>query len=189
MDYTGYANQLSAILKKTSENLDIHAAVVVLLGETNQGFQVMLVKRAENAGDPWSGQTALPGGKRSPEDQNLRETVVRETLEETGINLLVGCRFLGAMEPIRSTQKPGMQILPFVFLQEKEQTVNLNEELTEYFWAPLAEFTKNKETIKFGSKEHSAYIIENHIVWGLTYKILNNLLALLYSIENKNEHD
>ena len=178
--YTGYISKLSEMLNQTYESLDAHAAVVVLLRAVNQGFQVLLVKRAEKVGDPWSGQTALPGGKGTSEDHNLRETVVRETLEETCINLLVGCRFLGTMEPMRSTQKPEMKILPFVVFQEKEQTIDLNEELAEYFWVPLAEFAKNKGTVKFGVDEHSAYIIKNHVVWGLTYRILDKLLALLY---------
>jgi len=178
--YTGYISKLSEMLNQTYESLDAHAAVVVLLRAVNQGFQVLLVKRAEKVGDPWSGQTALPGGKGTSEDHNLRETVVRETLEETCINLLVGCRFLGTMEPMRSTQKPEMKILPFVVFQEKEQTIDLNEELAEYFWVPLAEFAKNKGTVKFGVDEHPAYIIKNHVVWGLTYRILDKLLALLY---------
>jgi len=178
--YTRYANKLSEMLNQSYESLDAHAAVVVLLRAAYQGFQVLLVKRAENSCDPWSGQTALPGGKGTSEDHNLKETVVRETLEETGINLLVDCRFLGAMEPVRSTQKPEMKVLPFVVLQEKEQTIDLNEELAKYFWMPLAEFAKNKGTVKFGGDEYTAYIINNHVVWGLTYRILDKLLALLY---------
>ncbi|MBN1785344.1 MAG: CoA pyrophosphatase [Candidatus Bathyarchaeota archaeon] len=178
--YTGYISKLSEILNQSYESLNTHAAVVVLIRAAHQGFQLLIVKRAENAGDPWSGQTALPGGKRSFVDQNLKETVVRETLEETGINLHVGCRFLGAMEPLTSTQKPGIKILPFVVLQDKKQTISLNEELTEYFWAPLAEFAKNKGTVKFGVDEHPAYIIKSQVVWGLTYRILDKLLAPLY---------
>jgi 8-oxo-dGTP diphosphatase len=157
----------------------------VLLKSTSQGFQVLLVKRAERAGDPWSGQIALPGGKFDADDKDLKATVVRETSEETGINLLVGCRFLGAMEPVRSTQKPEMKILPFVVLQEKEQTITLNEELTEHFWTPLTELAKNKGTTKFCFGEHPAYIIEKGIIWGLTYKILQNLLSLISSIMKK----
>ena len=149
MGCTGPAKRLSMLLTQPIESVDAHAAVVVLLREADLDFQVLLVKRAEKAGDPWSGQTAFPGGKRSPEDQNLKETVVRETSEETSIDLLVGCRFLGAMELVRTTQKPGMKILPFVVLLEKEQTIKLNEELTEYFWAPLKELAKNKRTVIF----------------------------------------
>jgi len=185
MGYIGYAERLSKMLKQTSESLDANAAVVVLLRATNQDFQVLFVKRAEKTGDPWSGQTALPGGKRNPEDRNLKETVVRETFEETSINLLEGCRFLGAMEPVRSTQKPEMQILSFVVLLEKEEAIKLNEELTGYFWTPLKELAKHKGTVKFSFGEYSAYIIENHIIWGLTYKIMHNLLSLSSSIKEE----
>jgi 8-oxo-dGTP pyrophosphatase MutT (NUDIX family) len=190
MGHIGYAERLAEILEQTSECLDAQAAVAVLLRATNQDFQIMFVKRAEKSGDPWSGQTALPGGKRNPEDQNLRETAVRETLEETRINLFEGCRFLGAMEPVRSTQKPEMQILPFVVLIEKEQAIELNEELTEYFWTPLKELAKHKGTAKFSFGEYPAYIIENHVIWGLTYRIMHNLLSLFSSIgEGKPKED
>jgi 8-oxo-dGTP pyrophosphatase MutT (NUDIX family) len=184
MRYIGNAERLAEVLKQTSESLDANAAVVVLLRATNQDFQVLFVKRAEKSGDPWSGQTALPGGKRNPEDRNLKETAFRETLEETRINLFEGCRFLGAME-VETTQKPEMNILPFVVLLEKEQAIKLNEELTEYFWVPLKELAKHKGTVKFSFGEYSAYIIENHIIWGLTYKIMHNLLLLSSSIKEE----
>jgi 8-oxo-dGTP pyrophosphatase MutT (NUDIX family) len=181
--YVGNIKKLAKMLKPTSEKLDANAAVVVLLRATNQDFQVLFVKRAEKSGDPWSGQTAFPGGKGSPEDRDLKETVTRETLEETSINLVEGCRFLGAMEPVRSTQKPEMQVLPFVVLLEREQAIELNEELTEYFWTPLKELAKHKGTAKFSFGEYPAYIIGKQIIWGLTYKILQNLISLFSSIE------
>jgi 8-oxo-dGTP pyrophosphatase MutT (NUDIX family) len=189
MDCIGNAERLAEMLKQTSESLDANAAVVVLLRATNQDFQVLFVKRAEKSGDPWSGQTALPGGKRDPKDQNLKETVVRETLEETSINLFEGCRFLGAMEPVRSTQKPEMKILPFVVLLEKEQAIKLNEELTAYFWTPLKELAKHKGTVKFSFGEYPSYIIEKHVIWGLTYKIMHNLLSLLLSIDKGKQRE
>jgi 8-oxo-dGTP pyrophosphatase MutT (NUDIX family) len=181
--YVGNIQRLAEMLKQKSEKLDANAAVVVLLRATNQDFQVLFVKRAKKSGDPWSGQTAFPGGKGSPEDRNLKETVTRETREETSINLAEGCRFLGAMEPVRSTKKPEMQILPFVVFLEEEQAIELNEELTEYFWTPLKELSKYKGTAKFSFGEHPAYIIDKHVIWGLTYKILQNLLSLFSSIE------
>jgi len=181
LGHIGNAEKLSKKLKQISESLDANAAVVVLLREKGQDFQVLFVKRAEKSDDPWSGQTALPGGKRNPEDRDLKETVVRETLEETSINLLEGCRFLGVMEPLRSTQRPEMKILPFIVLLEKEQTITLNEELTGYFWIPLKELDHHRGTAKFSFGEYPAYIIENHIIWGLTYRILKKLLSILES--------
>jgi 8-oxo-dGTP diphosphatase len=177
----GNAEKISKLLKSAKESLDANAAVVVLLREEECDLQVLLVNRAEKSDDPWSGQTALPGGKRDSEDSDLMETVVRETLEETGINLLECCRFLGAMEPLRSTRRPEMKILPFVVLLEKEQVVKLNEELTEYFWTPLGELIEHKGTANSSFGEYPAYIIGIHAIWGLTYRILDMLLCILQS--------
>ena len=187
--YAGNTERLAEVLKHTSEKLDANAAVVVLLRATNQDFQVLFVKRAEKSGDPWSGQTALPGGKRNPKDRNLKETAFRETLEETSINLFEGCRFLGAMAPVRTTQKPEMKILPFVVLKEKEQAIKLNEELTQSFWTPLKQLAKHKGTAKFSFGEYPAYIIENHVIWGLTYKIICNLLSLSSFIKKEKQRE
>lgn len=175
------AEKISKLLIPTRKNFIANAAVVVLLRIKAQDFQILLVKRAEKTDDPWSGQTALPGGKRDSEDRNLIETVVRETLEETSINLLEGCRFLGALEPLRSTWRPEMKILPFVVLLEKEQTIKLNKELTDYLWIPLKELDNQKGTAKFSFGEYPAYIIEKHLIWGLTYRILDNLFRILES--------
>ena len=42
---------------------------------------------------------------------------------------------------------------------------------------------KKKVSIKLGSKEVQAYLIGKNVVWGLTYKIVNNLLSLLLDVE------
>jgi 8-oxo-dGTP pyrophosphatase MutT (NUDIX family) len=173
-------------LEQNKENADANAAVVVLLKETPQDLQVLFVKRAESPKDAWSGQIALPGGKRDPKDFEIKTTVVRETLEETGINLLDGYRFLGTMEPLRSVRKPGFKIVPFVVLQETEQTIKLNEELTEYFWTPLTYLAGQEKTVIMDQKEVPAYTVNNQFIWGLTYNIINNLLSLL--TEDKKEN-
>jgi 8-oxo-dGTP pyrophosphatase MutT (NUDIX family) len=166
-------------LEQAKENADANAAVVVLLQKIGDDVQVLFVKRAESPNDAWSGQIALPGGKRDPKDFEIKTTVVRETLEETSINLLDGCRFLGTMEPLRSVRKPEFKIVPFVVVQEKKQPVELNEELTEYFWIPLTELAEQEKTFTVDLKEVPAYIISGQAIWGLTYNIINNLLSLL----------
>lgn len=172
-------SELSKNLIHSITDLESQAAVVVLLKIKDEMIQVLFVTRAEKSSDPWSGQTALPGGKRNPEDKDIMKTVIRETLEETGINLLNGCEYLGIMEPFRSTQKPEMMIVPFFFIQNKEQTIKLNEELTGFFWAPLRELVKHKGTVKYNLKKYPCFLIENKVIWGLTYRIINKLISLL----------
>ncbi|MFB0501125.1 MAG: CoA pyrophosphatase, partial [Candidatus Bathyarchaeia archaeon] len=129
MSHVDGIKKMSKVLKPVSEGQDADAAVVLLLKRVDQDLKVLFVKRAENPADPWSGQMAFPGGKRDEKDQNLKQTLVRETLEETNINLLDRCRFLGVMETLRSKRRPEMKILPFVVLLEHEPSIKLNEEL------------------------------------------------------------
>jgi 8-oxo-dGTP diphosphatase len=171
--------KLSKTLKPASEKQDADAAVALLLKPVDQALQVLFVKRVETRTDPWSGQMALPGGKRDVKDQNLKQTVVRETLEETNIKLLDRCRFLGVIEPLRSTQRPEMKVLPFIILLEYEPIIKLNEELEGFVWISLKELLQHKGTVKFSFGEFPAYIVGNTIIWGLTYRILEKFSHIL----------
>jgi len=167
------------MLKPLSEGQDADAAVALLLKPMDRALKILLVKRVENPADPWSGQMALPGGKRDAKDQNLKQTVVRETLEETNIKLLDLCRFLGVIEPLRSMQRPEMKILPFVVFLEHDPSIKLNEELEGFVWISLEELAQNKGTVKFSFGELPAYIVGNTIIWGLTYRILEKIIHAL----------
>jgi 8-oxo-dGTP pyrophosphatase MutT (NUDIX family) len=185
LDNNKLLEKLTSALEQSLEPNEANASVVVLLRVENQVIQVLLVKRAVHPTDTWSGQIALPGGKKELNDKSLKETVVRETLEETRINLLEDCQFLGLIEPLRSAKRPEMKILPFVVLQKEPQTINLNNELTEYFWAPLKELNKHKKEVKLDFGELTAYTVDGHIIWGLTFNILHNLLSLLEAIDKE----
>lgn len=172
--------KLSKALRETSEKQDADAAVALLLKPSNQDFRVLLVKRVENPIDPWSGQMAFPGGKRDTRDQNLKQTVVRETLEETHINLLDLCRFLGAMTALRSTRRPEMKVLPFVFLLEHEPSIELDErELEGFVWISMKELVNHRGTARFSFGEVPAYIVGSSTIWGLTYRILEKFFHTL----------
>ena len=169
---------LSRVLRSLSDEQGANAAVAVLLKQEKEGFSVFFVKRVENVADPWSGQMAFPGGKRDEKDVNLKQTVVRETLEETGINLLDGCRFLGVLSVLRSRPKPGLRILPFVVFVEHEPRVRLNrEELEDFYWIPFRELVQSKTFVKFDFGEFPAHSVRNRVIWGLTYRILENLFT------------
>ncbi|MGQ9551074.1 MAG: NUDIX hydrolase [Candidatus Bathycorpusculaceae bacterium] len=171
--------KLLKALSSNSEEQDANAAVALLLKNVNRDINLFLAKRAENPADPWSGQMAFPGGKRIETDHNLKQTIIRETLEETNINLLDRCRFLGVMKAQTPTQNPELKILPFVILIEHEPTIILNKkELESFFWLPLKGLISYRRLFKFNFGESPAYVIGPNVIWGITYRILEEFTNL-----------
>ena len=173
-------NEIVKVLKPFSAREEANAAVAILLKPDDQDISILFVKRAENPRDPWSGQIALPGGKRERKDRNLKETVFREVLEETGINLLNRCRFLGVTGAVRSRLNPEMKIIPFVFLLEHEPVIQLNmDELERYYWISIKDIVRNKRIVKFSFGTRSAFVVGDIKIWGLTFRILRKFFRSL----------
>jgi 8-oxo-dGTP diphosphatase len=172
--------KLHQALKPVTGNEEADAAVALLLRPANEELRILVVKRVENLNDPWSGQMALPGGRREPQDKDLKRTVIRETLEETGINLLERSRFLGELEVYRSAVRPGMRIIPFVVLLENEPTVRLNgKELEHFIWVTPKHLMENRGNAKFSYGVLPVYRIGDNVIWGMTYFILTRFMQLL----------
>ncbi len=155
-----------------------HAAVAILLRERNDDLEFFLVKRAEVEGDPWSGDMAFPGGKRGRDDRDLVETVSREVLEETAIDLRERSK-LGYMKPIYSSVRTNMKVQPIVYIFDEEPEVSLNYELTRYLWAPLRELVKSKTKDDVKGWRSDIYKYDGEVVWGLTFRMLEQLIELL----------
>lgn len=169
--------KLRELLNPVEESL-AEAAVAMLLSQAEAGLRVLLVKRAVNPSDPWSGHMALPGGRRCPEDHSIMETVVRETIEETGIDISQFL-FLGTLNVVTSNVAPDLEILPFVVLSEETPKVTLTKELCSYFWVSLEQLKRSKGRGRAHQRNVPAYLVQNEVVWGLTYRMLNNLLDLV----------
>lgn len=168
--------KLPAALKPIANEQGATAAVALLLKPRRGDVDLLLVKRVENPLDTWSGQMALPGGKREPKDLSLKDTVLRETLEETGV-AIDPCQFLGVLDAVRSEPKPDFKILPFVALLEGEPQLKLNKaELESFIWVPYEEVVQSRGVAKFSFGKVPAYIFADAIVWGVTYKILSELV-------------
>lgn len=172
--------RLAKRLKPITDEQNANAAVALLLKPKQHDLNVLFVKRVENLADPWSGQMAFPGGKRDVKDANLKTTVVRETFEETGINLLNGCRFLGVLTALSSRPRPDLRILPFVVILEHEPLIKLSEkELDGFVWIPLKEIISHRRSAKLSFGEVPAFVVGSIVIWGLTYRALENFIDIL----------
>ena len=179
MQYNAKLTKNLSLMLKPSRIVNADAAVALLLKPMNRDFKILLVKRIENPSDPWSGQMAFPGGKRDPKDRSIKQTVIREILEETNVDVTRCCRFLGVLENIRSTVRPELSVAPFIILLEDEPTIVLNTELEEYFWVSARKLQKSRGTARLPLGEVPAYLIDGHVIWGLTYRIIEKFAQIL----------
>lgn len=164
------------------------AAVAILIRRGGSGEpELFFIQRAEYEGDPWSGHVAFPGGREEPIDDSLAETAMRETFEETGIELHECAELIGQLDDLhpRTVRLPAVVVRPFVFLVSNAPEPELSDEVANSFWVPLSILQDRSvwrdTTVKAGDVEISRFAFhhEGYVVWGMTERILSGLLALL----------
>ena len=160
-------------------------AAVSLVLRTTADLELMLIKRAVSELDPWSGHMALPGGRRDPTDGDLEHTAVRETAEETGVELGSHGWRLGRLEELTpSTNRlPLLTIAPYVFGVPDHTTASANShEVESVMWVSIDTLrdpgTRGATTIDLadGRRVFPCFRVEGHAVWGLTFRILTDFL-------------
>ena len=177
--------KLTTILRPVTDEQEANTAVALILKSAGDDFDVLLVRRIQNPKDPWSGQMALPGGKREPKDVDLRATAIRETLEETCIDLH-NSRFLGVTSAFQTDPRPNLRILPFITVLNREQNIKLcTSELEMSIWVPVEKIAQSRGTTQISRGEVPAFILENAVVWGITYRILNDFLNAIKQVNNQ----
>lgn len=162
------------------------AAVALALRAGDDGLSVLLMQRAERAGDRWSGQISLPGGHEEPEDQTLVDTAIRETQEEVGVDLTAYGKLLGALAPLQARargRRLSTTIAPFVFEEHTPAEVVLGPEAADAFWFPIAPAAAGDldDTYRYerdGERgDFPCWRWEGRVVWGLTWRILSDLIG------------
>jgi 8-oxo-dGTP pyrophosphatase MutT (NUDIX family) len=131
---------------------------------------------------------ALPGGRRDRTDASLLETAVRETREETGVDLDregVNLGRLGGLAP-ESVHLPRLTIAPFVFGVSRDVPARVaSPEVEAVHWVPVrtlaAPQTRGTHEIMIGGKATGfpCLNVTGEVVWGLTYRILIDFMERL----------
>ena len=150
-------------------------------------LRLIVVRRAE--GGIHGGQIAFPGGKRDPGDASLRDTALRESHEEIGLD--------GEVEilerlPAIGTLTSGFRVTPFLARIEPPAAWRPDErEIAEVLDVRLADLErprahgeemKNFPTWKV-PRLIPFYRVGSYKLWGLTYRILRPLVPRLLAGE------
>ena len=164
------------------------AAVAAILRPSGPDTEVLLIRRAERPGDPWSGHMAFPGGHYEPVDTDLRATAMRETLEEVALDLREH-EYLGQLDAVNATARGrfvGMTITPHVFaLGDAPLVLRPNHEVAELLWGSLGKMFRGEidavKEISYDGEKLSlpAFLVKDQLVWGMTHGMLRALFALL----------
>jgi 8-oxo-dGTP pyrophosphatase MutT (NUDIX family) len=132
---------------------------------------------------------ALPGGHHDTADTDLVATALRETYEEVGLQLDRQAEWIGFLQRARvhAVAPPGFEIQPLVFALEREVDLRPNpREVKAVVWAKLDELLSPVTHISVaypGGKGGElprlpAFDVQGHVVWGVTYRILTDLLSV-----------
>lgn len=164
------------------------SAVAMILQVREGELHILMIKRAEREGDPWSGHMAFPGGRMDKTDRNGFAVAVRETCEEVGLELGDDDECIGRLSDLNARSRRGtlgMAVSPFVFRLEREVTFTPNYEVAETVWVPL-EFIlnpDNREKMKWNYKgidiSVPCYHYNGYCVWGLSLMMLDELMDLV----------
>jgi 8-oxo-dGTP pyrophosphatase MutT (NUDIX family) len=151
---------------------------LLLAGEAQEPHAVFTRRRTDLRRH--AGEISFPGGRRDPEDDDLTVTALREAEEEIGLPRSE-VTLLGEL-PSVSTFVTGYEIHPFVGLipaglRWRPSPVEVDAVLELALSALRAARTRTRIQRRGIAFETDAYIVDGHVIWGATARILEHLLA------------
>jgi 8-oxo-dGTP pyrophosphatase MutT (NUDIX family) len=161
------------------------AAILLALRAREDGEpELLMIKRADAEGDPWSGHIACPGGRMEPGDRDLAVTAVRETREETGVDIARDGRLLGHLDDLspRSPTLAPIVIRPYVALVRADVSIVPSHEVATAFWVPLSALRAETAWgtgivhVRGADRRVSVFQHGEYTVWGLTERVLRQFL-------------
>lgn len=158
------------------------SVLIAITDELNP--KVMLTRRANHM-NTHAGEVSFPGGRYEVQDKSNVQTALRESYEETNLSQEV-VQVIGQL-PIQ-TSKSGLSVRPIIGMIPPNQSyIPEAKEISRIFWAELewlidTETTEYQVSYTTGGIEYSfitpRWVVEDEIVWGLTGKIIANLLEI-----------
>jgi 8-oxo-dGTP pyrophosphatase MutT (NUDIX family) len=167
-----YGRPMPAKIKK-------QAAVLIPVIQRTSGLHILLTQRASHLRSH-PGQVSFPGGKHDDEDDTLKDTAIRESEEEIGMDT-TKIQPLCWLPDLYTVSDFNMS--PLVAFVDGEQDFVANEdEVTDIFEVPLAYLLERQHqfylTPQWNGKPHKIHFIrfKDKLIWGATAAILQKLL-------------
>jgi len=208
MLFEQFLNNVDAIIKQPLYALDAHlkmaplervqylqnydfssknpkaSAVLSLFYPKDEVAHVLLIVRSSYPG-VHSSQIAFPGGKKETSDLTLKQTALRETNEEVGINI-------SKVEIIKQWSDlyippSNFMVSSFMGLMQTTPNFHLQEdEVSALIELPVADLLNDAlvQNVRMTTSYATdilvpAFVIEDHIVWGATAMILSEIKETL----------
>ena len=134
------------------------------------------------------GEVAFPGGMIDPEDPSELAAALREGHEEIGLDP-AGVRVLGRLDDRRTVQ--GFWLVPFVVVIPSSAVLRAGSEVDAVFEVPFrtlllpgCETTEVQRAARVGGAVGTSRVVfryhyRDHDIWGLTARIIRDLLDVL----------
>ena len=179
--------EIRVVAARLAGSLDVKpppatASVMLCLREGAEGTEILLCRRAQRAGDPWSGHLGLPGGRVEPGDADPLATAARETREEVGFDPLETGSVLGMLEPLRPRSFPILITAYVAHITDPVELV-LSEELAAAWWTPFTQLEAVSAEVPEAPTAVTAWRLPHAdaadvVLWGITYRLLDRLLGV-----------
>jgi 8-oxo-dGTP pyrophosphatase MutT (NUDIX family) len=185
-DSNDYATRLGGLLLDPAETItmrapgSVKAAVLVPLYEEGGRLHAVFTKRPADM-RRHAGEISFPGG-RMDDDEDLRDTALREAEEEIGL-AREHVQVVGALPPT-GTIVTNYAVYPFVGLTGSGNAFRPNpmevDEVVELALPDLVDGFERKRLIRRGVPiKTDTYTVRGHLIWGATARILGTLLERL----------
>ena len=158
-------------------------AAVLIPVYRDSGGELHIIMILRKPGGVHGGQIGFPGGKREPGDATMLATALREAHEEIG--LAPEQIELIAELPVTETRTTGFRVFPFLArIAVPAQWEIAEPEVAEVVDVRLCNFLRREDSrVDSGREEKPAnmpfYDLGKHRLWGLSYRILEPLMARL----------
>lgn len=158
------------------------SAVLIVLYENLHKICTVFIKRTEYEG-VHSGQISFPGGMHKPDDLSTTHTALRETMEETGIQI-GAVTVIGALTPLHIPVS-NTEVHPYVAICRQRPDFNHDPSEVQYLIESSLETlldpgNRKSEGMLIAGEvvEIPYFLVQGHHIWGATAMILSEFLEI-----------